>query len=50
MPWTCRRDGATDPWQLSRVEVALGHWVAVSRELFEEVGILLCVTDAGDAD
>lgn len=26
---------------------ALGHWVAVMRELFEEVGILLCVTDAG---
>ena len=29
-------------------EVALGHWVAVFRELFEEVGILLCVSDAGD--
>jgi len=27
--------------------VALGHWVAVLRELFEEVGILLCVTEAG---
>jgi 8-oxo-dGTP pyrophosphatase MutT (NUDIX family) len=27
---------------------ALGHWVAVMRELFEEVGILLCVTDTGD--
>ena len=27
---------------------ALGHWVAVARELFEEVGILLCVTDDGD--
>jgi 8-oxo-dGTP pyrophosphatase MutT (NUDIX family) len=26
---------------------ALGHWVAVIRELFEEVGILLCVTDTG---
>jgi 8-oxo-dGTP pyrophosphatase MutT (NUDIX family) len=26
---------------------ALGHWVAVMRELFEEVGILLCVTDTG---
>jgi 8-oxo-dGTP pyrophosphatase MutT (NUDIX family) len=24
---------------------ALGHWVAVVRELFEEVGILLCVND-----
>jgi 8-oxo-dGTP pyrophosphatase MutT (NUDIX family) len=30
------------------VEVALGHWVAVFRELFEEVGILLCVSDAGE--
>ena len=29
-------------------EEALGHWVAVVRELFEEVGILLCVTEAGD--
>lgn len=27
---------------------AIGHWVAVVRELFEEVGILLCVNDAGD--
>jgi len=27
---------------------ALGHWVAVVRELFEEVGILLCVTETGD--
>jgi 8-oxo-dGTP pyrophosphatase MutT (NUDIX family) len=26
---------------------ALGHWVAVMRELFEEVGILLCVTETG---
>jgi 8-oxo-dGTP pyrophosphatase MutT (NUDIX family) len=26
---------------------ALGHWVAVVRELFEEVGILLCVNDKG---
>ncbi len=28
---------------------ALGHWVAVVRELFEEVGILLCVSDGGEA-
>ena len=28
---------------------ALGHWVAVIRELFEEVGILLCTDEAGDA-
>lgn len=30
------------------VEVALGHWVAVIRELFEEVGILLCIAESGD--
>src|SRR5262245_22209177 len=30
-------------------DVALGHWVAVLRELFEEVGILLCVTGSGCA-
>jgi 8-oxo-dGTP pyrophosphatase MutT (NUDIX family) len=27
--------------------VALGHWVAVFRELFEEVGVLLCTTEDG---
>lgn len=27
---------------------AIGHWVAVVRELFEEVGILLCVNGVGD--
>ncbi len=27
---------------------AMGHWVAVVRELFEEVGILLCQNEAGD--
>jgi 8-oxo-dGTP pyrophosphatase MutT (NUDIX family) len=27
--------------------LALGHWVAVVRELFEEVGVLLCETQAG---
>ena len=26
---------------------ALGHWVAVLRELFEEVGVLLCVSESG---
>ncbi len=26
---------------------ALGHWVAAIRELFEEVGVLLCVTEEG---
>jgi len=35
-------DGAHDP------DAALGHWVAVVRELFEEVGILLCITESGD--
>jgi 8-oxo-dGTP pyrophosphatase MutT (NUDIX family) len=29
-------------------EVALGHWVAVVRELYEEVGILLCESESGD--
>lgn len=28
---------------------ALGHWVAVVRELFEEVGVLLCVDENGTA-
>jgi 8-oxo-dGTP pyrophosphatase MutT (NUDIX family) len=28
-------------------DAALGHWVAVLRELFEEVGLLLCVDAAG---
>ena len=27
---------------------AIGHWVAVARELFEEVGILLAVNESGD--
>ena len=30
------------------LDEAIGHWVAVVRELFEEVGILLCVNEAGD--
>jgi 8-oxo-dGTP pyrophosphatase MutT (NUDIX family) len=29
-------------------DLAMGHWVAVLRELFEEVGVLLCVTRSGD--
>ena len=28
-------------------ELSLGHWIAAIRELFEEVGILLCVTESG---
>jgi 8-oxo-dGTP pyrophosphatase MutT (NUDIX family) len=32
-------------------EVSLGHWVAAIRELFEEVGVLLCQTsDGADVD
>ena len=34
--------GSHDP------DTALGHWVAVFRELFEEVGVLLCVDACGD--
>lgn len=30
-------------------EIALGHWIAAIRELFEEVGVLLAVTPAGCA-
>jgi 8-oxo-dGTP pyrophosphatase MutT (NUDIX family) len=30
-------------------EVALGHWIAVVRELYEEVGILLCEAESGGA-
>jgi 8-oxo-dGTP pyrophosphatase MutT (NUDIX family) len=29
-------------------QFSLGHWVAGIRELFEEVGVLLCVTESGD--
>jgi 8-oxo-dGTP pyrophosphatase MutT (NUDIX family) len=32
----------------SKGQVALGHWVAVVRELFEEVGILLCERESGE--
>lgn len=32
-----------------QAEQALGHWVAVVRELFEEVGVLLCVSATGAA-
>lgn len=28
-------------------ELSLGHWVAGIRELFEEVGVLLCVSEQG---
>lgn len=29
-------------------ELSLGHWVAAIRELFEETGVLFCVTESGD--
>ncbi len=29
-------------------ELSLGHWVAAIRELFEETGVLLCVTESGE--
>lgn len=29
-------------------ELSLAHWVAGIRELFEEAGVLLCVTEAGE--
>lgn len=29
-------------------ELALGHWVAGIRELFEEAGIVICVTESGE--
>jgi 8-oxo-dGTP pyrophosphatase MutT (NUDIX family) len=29
-------------------ELALAHWVAAIREVFEEVGVLLCVTENGE--
>jgi 8-oxo-dGTP pyrophosphatase MutT (NUDIX family) len=28
-------------------QVALGHWIAAIRELFEEVGVLLCESESG---
>ncbi|HEY1234467.1 MAG TPA: hypothetical protein VGH22_13905 [Candidatus Binatia bacterium] len=35
-------DGGHEP------EEALGHWVAAFREIFEEVGLLLCVNERGE--
>ena len=32
---------------VTNADEALGHWVAVVRELFEEVGVLLCVNESG---
>ncbi|MGH7831309.1 MAG: hypothetical protein ACREP8_14155 [Candidatus Binatia bacterium] len=33
----------------ARPDLSLGHWVAATRELFEEVGVLLCVGEDGKA-
>ncbi len=49
----CRRLTGTAARQIlgshHEADEAIGHWVAVARELFEEVGILLGVTDSGAA-
>jgi len=49
----CRGLSAKDAFEMlggrHTPELALGHWIAVIRELFEEVGIVLCVTDSGEA-
>ncbi|HEX6439431.1 MAG TPA: hypothetical protein VF182_20115 [Candidatus Binatia bacterium] len=48
----CRGLSANDARQIlgtdDNAKQALGHWIAVVRELFEEVGVLLCVTESGD--
>jgi 8-oxo-dGTP pyrophosphatase MutT (NUDIX family) len=48
----CRGLSASDARQVlgnrGDEETALGHWVAAIRELFEEVGVLLCVTESGE--
>jgi hypothetical protein len=49
----CRNLSAAEAKQILKTnhepDEALGHWVAVARELFEEVGILLCVETNGAA-
>jgi 8-oxo-dGTP pyrophosphatase MutT (NUDIX family) len=48
----CRALGGNDARRIlggsHAPDEALGHWVAVVRELFEEVGILLCVNGSDD--
>jgi 8-oxo-dGTP pyrophosphatase MutT (NUDIX family) len=48
----CRGLSATDARRIlgyaGNANHAIGHWVAVIRELFEEVGVLLCLTQSGD--
>ena len=49
----CRRLSGTTARQIlgnhHEPDEAIGHWVAVARELFEEVGILLGVNEIGEA-
>ncbi len=48
----CNLDGARARQILGghhEADEAIGHWVAVARELFEEVGILLAVDESGEA-
>jgi len=49
----CRQLSGDEAWRIlggdHAPDLALGHWVAVVRELFEEVGVLLCVTESGVA-
>ena len=48
----CRRLTGTEARRIlggrHEPDEAIGHWVAVVRELFEEVGVLLCVDETGD--
>jgi 8-oxo-dGTP pyrophosphatase MutT (NUDIX family) len=48
----CRGLSANDAQRIlgscDNANQALGHWVAVFRELFEEVGVLLCLAESGD--
>lgn len=47
----CRGLSPTDAREILgnslHAEVSLGHWIAAVREVFEEVGVLLCQTDSG---
>jgi 8-oxo-dGTP pyrophosphatase MutT (NUDIX family) len=49
----CRRLTGTEARQIlgnhHEPDEAIGHWVAVARELFEEVGVLLAVDESGEA-
>jgi 8-oxo-dGTP pyrophosphatase MutT (NUDIX family) len=43
------KDAQTILGQRHEPELALGHWIAGIRELFEEVGVLLCESKSGGA-